>query len=410
MRRVYRLITAGVLLAFLIVYNSQTIIPGSVESFMNPVITHTQWHMPEQHVLERHISWAFYVYAEPDFMSERLDNLPPQTVNVLEQRGNWILIPIEIGSAWIYAASDRLYTGRPMFIYDEIGGSVVCTISPQVVRILQRRDDWAQIDTWLGYGWLNFSFVPPKEELVNFVGQFGNSVSVFYRNLATGFTFTHNADRAYFGASATKAPFALYIYQKAERGETSLDSVHTFTAADYWDGSGIIRHRYNFGAQFTQRELLHLMITPSDNIATRILRRIHGLNGYRQFIEDIGGTPRFVQNLTYSYLSANEAGLIMTKIYRYIMSEDARYAHEFKENLLGNRYPFIISNHPVASKSGWAANFGGAWHDMAIVFAPSPYVLAILSDRDGNSADRRVYNAISLFIEEFNDKWFLAAN
>ena len=296
---------------------------------------------------------------------------------------------------------------RDMAIYDEISGNVIGSINHQVVRILQRQGDWAQVDTGHGPGWLNFGVKPPSTEyLENFMEQFGDTVSVFYRNLDTGFTFTHNADRVYFGASATKVNFALYIYQKAERGETSLDNIYTYTSADYWGGSGLIRRRYQPGASFTQRELLHLMIAPSDNIATRILRRAHGLDGFSQYIESIGGNTHFVQNLTYSYLSANEAGLIMTEIYRYLTSENARYAHEFKANLLSNRYPFITSSYPVASKSGWAANFGGAWHDMAIVFAPSPYVLALLSSRDGNWSDRAVYDSISMFFEEFNREWF----
>ena len=313
--------------------------------------------------------------------------------------GLMFVSPLEVrGSPHIYIDSVRN-------IHTEIGGDSIGQISPQVVPVLERQGDWAKIDIWPRPMWVNLAVMPPIDELTDFMAQFGNTVSVYYENPATGFVFRHNADRVFFGASATKAPFALYIYQKAEKGETDLDSVHSYTSADYWEGSGVIRHRHSVGARFTQRELLHLMISPSDNIATRILRRVHGLDGYRQFIEEIGGNPDFVQNITYSYLSANEAGLIMREIHNYIES-GGRYSQEFKENLLANRYPFIISDYPVASKSGWAANFGGAWHDMAIVYAPSPYVLALLSDRDGNAADRAVYDAISMFIQDFNDRWF----
>ncbi|MCL2350732.1 MAG: class A beta-lactamase-related serine hydrolase, partial [Defluviitaleaceae bacterium] len=194
-------------------------------------------------------------------------------------------------------------------------------------------------------------------------------------------------------------------YHKAERGETNLNSTFYFTESDYWGGSGRIRHDYEFGQGFSQRRLLFLMLSPSDNIATRILRRHHGLTGYRQFIEDLGGNPALIQNITYSYLTANEAGFYMREIYRYIQS-GGRYSHEFKENLLRNRYPFIISDHPVASKSGWAENFGGAWHDMAIVLAPSPYIVALLSSKAGTTADRVHYDAISMFLQDFNQRWF----
>jgi len=246
---------------------------------------------------------------------------------------------------------------------------------------------------------------PPIYVLEDFMQQFGNTVSVYYENMATGFVFRHNADHQYFGASATKAPFALYIYLKTERGEASMDTVTTYTSADFWAGSGVIRHRYSVGQGFTQRQLLHLMITPSDNIATRMLRRVHGLDGYKNFVESIGANPDFVQNLTFSYLSANDAGIFLREMYLYIES-NGRYSHELRDNMLANRYAFIISDYPVASKSGWAANYGAAWHDMAIVYAPSPYILALLSSRAGNAADRVVYDAISMFVQEFNTKWF----
>ena len=305
-----------------------------------------------------YIPWYFYIYAESNFESARLGSFEPQFVEVLNTFNNWAIISTDIGEHWVYLAAERRY------------------IEPSV------------------------------SDIESFMAQFGNTVSVFYENLETGFVFSHHGDRVFFGASATKAPFALYIYQKAERGETNLNSVHTYIAADYWGGSGFIRRRYSVGATFTQRELLFLMLSPSDNIATRMLRRIHGVDSYRDFIADIGGNPHFVQNITYSYLSANEAGFIMKEIFKYITS-DGRYSHEFKDNLLQNRYPFIISDYPVASKSGWAYNFGGAYHDMAIVFAPSPYTLSILSTRPGRPSDRAAFEAISMFFQEFNNQWFV---
>ena len=250
-----------------------------------------------------------------------------------------------------------------------------------------------------------YELEPPIYVLEEFMQQFGNTVSVFYQNMETGFIFRHNAEHKYFGASATKAPFGLYIYLKTERGEACMDTIITFMAEDYRGGSGVIRHRYSVGQAFTQRQLLHLMLTPSDNIATRMLRRVHGLEGYTEFVESIGANPYFVQNLTFSYLTADDAGIFLREMFNYIES-GGRYSHELRDNMLANRYAFIISDYPVASKSGWAANHGAAWHDMAIVYAPSPYILALLSSRAGNAADRVVYDSISMFIQEFNSKWF----
>jgi len=357
------------------------------------------------YVQKHYIAWPFSTYTEPDFMAQRLGSFAPQEVIIRYEQDGWALLNTMYGESWVYINGDMLYIDRILGVFYEIDGHIIGPMNPQVVSVVERQGNWLRIDKCCSNMWINLDFEPPVHVLEEFVARFGNTVSVYYENLATGFTFRHNADHIYFGASATKAPFALYIYLKIEHGEANMTDVHTFTANDNWGGSGVIRHRYNIGANFTQRQLLYLMLSPSDNIATRILRRVHGLDGYIRFVESIGANPGFVQNLTYSYLSANDAGIFMREMYRYIIS-DGRYSQELKSNLLANRYPFIISDYPVASKSGWSASFGQAWHDMAIVFAPSPYVLALLSSRVGGAGDRMVYDSISMFIQEFNSKWF----
>jgi len=352
-----------------------------------------------------HIAWPFIVYAQPNFTAYQLGRFAPQQILAQQVQDGWALIHTINGEGWVYINADIIYTESIAGVFEEIDGTIVRWMHPQPVRIIERQDNWLRIEDSGGQAWINPVFEPPIHVLEEFMSQFGNTVSVYYENLATGFTFRHNADHVYFGASATKAPFALYIYLKTERGETSMTDVHSFTADDNWGGSGVIRHRYSFGATFTQRQLLYLMLSPSDNIATRILRRVHGLEGHTAFVESIGANPNHVQNLTFSYLTANDAGIFMRETYRYINS-GGRYSLEFRDNMLANRYPFIISDYLVASKSGWSASFGQAWHDMAIVYAPSPYVLVLLSSRVGGVGDRAVYDSISMFVQEFNGVWF----
>jgi len=241
-------------------------------------------------------------------------------------------------------------------------------------------------------------------ELDEMLRRHGNNLSVYFRNLETGFIYQYNADRVYFSASIPKAFFALHLYKLAERGILDLDSSHMFTYADANWGSGIIQHRYNFGAIFTVRELLRLNLSESDNVATLMLRRIYG-DGYTNFVEEMGGNPDFVRNrIMNSYITANEAGLFARLIFEYIES-DRMYSKEFRTHLLDNQFPFIVSDYQVASKSGWTSPI--AWHDMAIVYAPSPYVLVILSEREGFSdEDFADFAEISVAFQQFNDRWF----
>jgi len=352
-----------------------------------------------------HINHPFAAFQEACFTAQIMENFAPgpiTTYYICED--GWALIYTTHGGGWVNTAQDKIYTSQVLGLFEEIDGYIVEWMHPQLIQIHQRYGDWLQIERDGRPMWLNPYFQPPIHLLEEFMEQFGD-VSVFYENLASGFTFGHNANQVYFGASATKQPFGLYIFKRIEQGYASMADVHTFTAEDYWQGSGVIRHRYEYGARFSNERLLFLMLSPSDNIATRILRRVHGLAGYRQFIESIGANPDHVQNLTYSYLTAYDAGIFMRETYRYITS-NSTYSQLLKSMMLANRYPFVTSCYPVASKSGWAANFGAAWHDMAVVFAPSPYTLSLLSSRPGHAPDRRVYDSISRFVQEFNANWF----
>ena len=230
------------------------------------------------------------------------------------------------------------------------------------------------------------AFPPPTGALDAALARHGNRVSVYFENLETGFVYQHNADRVFTAASVVKAPFSLYIYEKAERGETDLDSTR--------------------GGR-PQRELLRRNLMYSCNDGTHALRNIHGIAGYRQFVEDLGGNPGWVASQVLgSRMTVEEAGLFARAIFEYIES-DGRYSEEFKAHLLDNQFPFITGlDYPVASKTGWVPPV--AWHDMAIVYAPSPFILVIFSSRSGwSNADFREYAEIAQVFQRFNNMWFV---
>ena len=354
-----------------------------------------------------YIPWDFIIYAEPDFRAEPIASFGPQYVNKLYTNGDgWALISTYIGRYWLYYRSNKRFINMTMGLFEYPGSeSHVAVICSQVVTVREQKGQWLQISTWLGPKWIDLDFAPPVAELDNLLRRFGNSISVYFENLETGFVYRHNADRVYFSASVPKAFYALYIYMKAEAGDVDLDSSITFLQQDFLGGSGVIRHRYPIGTSFTQRYVLGLNLYQSDNIATLMLRRVHGIQGYRDFVYSIGGNPAFVgDRIMNSRLTANEAGLFAREVFRYIESGSI-YSSEFKGHLLNNQFPFIVSDYPVASKTGWTRYI--AWHDMAIVYAPSPYILVILSTRNGTDADFRDFEEISMAFQRFNDLWFV---
>ena len=332
------------------------------------------------------IDWHFSVYSEPDFRATRIVTFGPQAVSVLyETEDGWGLVSTYRGNYWTYLQSNRRYIERRMGVYEYMGAAVPAwAIDPQVVHIVQQEGSWLLIHTWLGPRWINLNFTPPTHTLDNLLRRWGNNVSVYFENIETGFIYRYNPGRIYHGASVPKAPFSMYIYQKADRGETNLDS----------------RIAFPRGGTLTQREMLRRNLMYSCNDSTIGLRNAHGSAGYRRWVADLGGNPDWVwHSIMGSRLNVDEAARFARAIYDYIES-DARHAAEFRRHLLNNRIPFIVSSYPIASKTGWTST---VQHDMAIIYADSPYILVILSSR----ITQRDFREISMAFENFNNAWFV---
>lgn len=247
---------------------------------------------------------------------------------------------------------------------------------------------------------------PDTTYLTQHLSQFGTALSVYFHNLATGFSFEYNADRRYMSASMPKAFFALYLYQQADAGLLDTQGLVTFLEQDHRLGSGVIRHRYPLGTRFSQRRLLQLMLEPSDNIATKMLVRAHGLAGFRQFAYETAGLAgnHVGSRIMNSHVTARETGAFARAIYDFIAT-DTSYAQMFHNNLYNDLFPFIVSDYPLISKGGDFPPH--AWHSMAIVYAESPYLLVILSAREGwRAQDFREFREISLMFQAFNAQYF----
>ena len=267
--------------------------------------------------------------------------------------------------------------------YDE---SHVGRIGDQYVNVLEEEGEWLKIETPQGERWISFNFSPPTTKLEELLVQFSTDVSVHFENMETGFLYQYNEQRIYPSASVTKAVYGLYIFQQADQGLIDLDNTYIYI--------------------FSIREILRMSISESNDSAIIMLVEAFGLEGYIDFVEELGGNIWHVGGVVMdSQLSVVEAGIFARAIFEYLEGDET-YSEEFRNQLLDNQFPFIVSDYSVASKSGWYPPY--AWHDLAIVFAPSPYALVILSHRVGwMEQDYEDFRQISMAFQEFNDKWFV---
>jgi len=312
-----------------------------------------------------------------------------------------------------------------------------CFLSPVIgrfdaggIEIIRHGDNyWAYAKIGDSTGWLNLRHSPALCALDGFFAPLGRNISVFYKNLDTGFTYVHNPERGFFAASLSKSTHALYTFKLAERGYINMHEIHTYSSADEWGGTGVLRFG-PFGVPLTTRDLLGLSIRESDNAAFRMLVRLtrDAPFSYRDFVEEIGAETRNIRDVFSQNTNARDKGRFMYETFRYIEG-DGRYAHYFRHDLLNTaltshphftrwygsngmgcsgwgtdvNVEMLRADYPIARKYGWS---GGAFHDAGIIYAPSPYILVVLSNMERGAHD--LFEEISWFVQDFNNRTFVA--
>lgn len=104
-----------------------------------------------------------------------------------------------------------------------------------------------------------------------------------------GATYARNGDRRYRAASTVKIPLMIEIYRQIDRGERALDDRYRLRAEDKANGSGVLLELHD-GIELTIRDLVHLMISISDNTATNILIDLAGMDQVNATMTSLGMT------------------------------------------------------------------------------------------------------------------------
>ena len=213
-----------------------------------------------------------------------------------------------------------------------------------------------------------------EEDLTAYLDSMDGVVSVYCIRLSDGYCYAYCPDTTYYAASLLKAPYALWLCQRAEQGELDLD---TTLPAD-----GAV-------PQQTAAQAMHDMIAESDNDAAGQLYSTWPAPAQGEFARFLLtlGVDRPDNAMTpatriHGNLSARDAGKILQALYRYFAT-GTDTARQLETAFLDSDHPLLESSWPMAKKYG---SWDAALHDMAIVYAEDPYCIAVLT----NWGDREV--------------------
>lgn len=240
-----------------------------------------------------------------------------------------------------------------------------------------------------GQGWVKESDLSPEdnrmEAVQNLLEQKYNDsehISVYVKQLETGKEAGINEEKRMYAASVAKLGTLYYAQEQLSKDKAVLTDEFQYTAAvnDYTgaydpDGSGKISKTAD-DKNYSLETLLKAVAQNSDNVATNILG-YYVANQYdgafQKTVDKAAGTSWNMENRE---LTSKEAGTLMEAVYNqggdiinYLSSTDYD----------GERIAKNISA-PVAHKIGDAYDFK---HDVAIVYADSPFILSIFTDKEG---------------------------
>jgi beta-lactamase class A len=222
-----------------------------------------------------------------------------------------------------------------------------------------------------------------------------------------GKSFGLHSSEIFPAASVIKVPIMLAVLQAVQRGNLNLETRYVVQDDDRVTGSGVL-FELSSGLNPTLRDLLHLMIVVSDNMATNLLIDVLGMDQINEFLEPYSQT-RLIgklqlpehrrnalqkqglrnqtspQDMAKMLLELAQGQLLNPELTRVALNmlERQQYKHMIARYLPWDGEEVAAR---VASKSG---EIQGTRNDVGLVWqggASEPYAIALLSK---NVADIR---------------------
>ncbi|HFI0702231.1 TPA: serine hydrolase [Streptococcus suis] len=220
-----------------------------------------------------------------------------------------------------------------------------------------------------------------------------NNIGIYVKQLSTGQSAGLNQDKVFYSASIAKLPILYYVQEQINAGQIDLTTKVKYTAesmvfpgAYVVGGSGSLSKTPD-NKEYSLEELINKTAKESDNVASNLLSYYvtHRFDkDFEQIITDVTDSK---WDMVTRETTAEVAGTMMEALY-----EQEGYV---LESLLSTQFDNQrISKDiavPVAHKIGDADDVK---HDVAIVYAESPFVLSIFTDKSSYDEITQIANDI----------------
>ena len=232
------------------------------------------------------------------------------------------------------------------------------------------------------------------------------SASVGYIEPVSKFTYKYNENRKYYAASTIKMLDALYIYDKASKGEIDLDKTVTYQSK-HLRGASLKMGSKKYGDKIKLKDLVSYAVIYSDNIAHAMLLDYIGKSTLREYGKSLGA--KYTLNSDdFGEITTDDALAYLIELNKYLNTntEEAKELKSYFVNSQQNYLNFPDKNVEAVQKYG---EYPGYYHENGIVYVERPYLVTILTNYGNNENIIRTINSKVLelhntFIEERSNK------
>ncbi|HFI0449762.1 TPA: serine hydrolase [Streptococcus suis] len=248
-------------------------------------------------------------------------------------------------------------------------------------------------------GWLDMEDLSATDNRMDAVQEMLNqkyskdTIGVYVKQLSTGQKVGVNQDKTFYSASIAKLPILYYVQEQINAGQVDLTTKVKYTVesmsfpgAYVVGGSGSLSKTPD-NKEYSIEELINKTAKESDNVASNLLSYYVTNQFDDNFYQLTTAVTGRRWDMVTRETSAEVAGNMMEAIYNqngYIL--ESLLSTQFDNQRISKDIAV-----PVAHKIGDADDVK---HDVAIVYAESPFVLSIFTDKSSYDEITQIANDI----------------
>ncbi|MDG3132931.1 class A beta-lactamase-related serine hydrolase [Streptococcus suis] len=248
-------------------------------------------------------------------------------------------------------------------------------------------------------GWISMDDLSETDNRMELVQQLLSSkydkenIAIYVKQLSTGNIAEINQEKQFYSASIAKLPILYYVQEQINSGKENLTTKVRYTSesmnfpgAYLVSGSGSLSKTPD-NKEYLLKELIDRTAKESDNVASNLLSYYIA----NQFNDDFYNTITAITGSKWDMITRETSVQVAGRMMEALYKQNGYVLESLSSTQFDNQRISKDITVPVAHKIGDADDVK---HDVAVVYADSPFVLSIFTDKSSYDEISQIANDI----------------